>query len=233
MLHELEVEIAGGLVTAVIGPNGSGKSSLLKALYGYLPVSEGAIELAGKDLENWSPAELASQLGVCPQEAEPSLDFQVSQLLALRFGGDLETARERLQHLPFLRLEELFPKQLSQLSGGERQRVRLGVALSGNAPWLVLDEPANHLDLSTAWSLFDYLRQPREGGVILALHDLDTAARCCDRILVLLEGSMVAHGSPREVLTPELLARVFELRGRLEAESDPAALRLQGVVEND
>jgi iron complex transport system ATP-binding protein len=225
ILKRISVKIDDACVTGIVGPNGSGKSSLLRTLYGYLDIQEGAIRLEDRDLDQWEPTQLALHLGVCPQEAEPSLDFQVKQILALRFNGDQTAVIEGSEQLPFLRLSELFERRLSQLSGGERQRVRLGMALLSHAPWLLLDEPANHLDLATGWSLLEHLRKPRRGGVVMALHDLSTAARCCQQILVLQRGEIVAQGSPAEVLTPERLADVFRLEATLI--DDGPALRLQ------
>lgn len=218
-----------GRITALVGPNGSGKSTLLKALYGYLVPSSGAVTLEGTAIPDWSPQALAQKLGVCPQEAEPSLDFQVGRLLSLRHGGNLQKAWGVLVDLDFLDLRPLFTRNLSSLSGGERQRVRLGLALSGRSPWLILDEPANHLDLSTAWSLFGYLESRRETGVILALHDLPMAARFCHRLIVLQGKEMVVTGAPREVLTGEILQRVFGLRGEFIEGSEEPCLQIQGV----
>lgn len=218
-----------GLVTGVVGPNGSGKSSLLRAMYGYLELDEGSVELDGRDLARWNPRELASRLGVCPQEAEPSLDFRVDQVLALPLGGDLASMREQSDGLDFLGLERLFARTLSQLSGGERQRVRLGMALMKDAPWLILDEPINHLDLATGWSLMRYLQKPRDGGVILALHDLTTAALYCQHLLVLKEGVKVAVGSPKEILTPDILKTVFRLDAKIDWSTEPPGLRVMGV----
>ena len=229
VLNELSCRLSKNRVTGIVGPNGSGKSSLLRALYGYLPLHSGSIEIEEKPLPKWSPEALAVQLGVCPQEAEPSLDFRVDQVLALPFGGRQQVVRERSAGLVFLGLEELLGRHLSQLSGGERQRVRLGMALLRETPWLILDEPANHLDLATAWSLMEYLLRPRAGGVVMALHDLTTAARCCQHLVVLNQGEGIAQGAPREVLTPELLGQVFRLNGEFDWEADPVNLKISGV----
>ena len=230
VLRELSACFQRGRVTAVVGPNGSGKSSLFRAVYGYLPIEDGLISVDGQDLRDWEPSALAKHLGVCPQEAEASLDFVVEQVLCLRFGGDRSKLAGAVEEFSFLKLDELWGRKLSELSGGERQRVRLGVALSSRAPWFILDEPGNHLDLATAWSLLEYLTIKREGGVILALHDLATAARCCDDLLVLHEGKKVAFGQPKEVLTTELLRDVFRLRAELEQVDGSLQLRVQGAV---
>lgn len=229
VIENLSVKFERGQVIGLVGPNGSGKSTLLRALYGYLTKAEGTIHIEDRELEQWAPIDLASHLGVCPQEAESSLDFEVAQLLSLRFQNCRQTLEQRLENLTFLKLPGLFGKRLSELSGGERQRVRLGTALLSEAPWLVLDEPANHLDLATAWSVLEYLTRPREGGVLLALHDLSTAARCCHQVLVLQGGQMVAFGPPSEVLTQDLLKEVFGLQARLVAENGVPAISISGA----
>lgn len=232
VLRDFSYSFEDGRVTALVGPNGSGKSSLLKALYAYLPRATGEVLIEGKALDEWTPPELASAMGVCPQEAEPSLDFEVAQLLSLRYRGNREKTRSALSVLAFLSLTELFPRKLSQLSGGERQRVRLGMALAHQPPWLLLDEPANHLDLSTEWSLLEYLKA-RPGGVILALHDLGQAVRFCDHLVVLDQGRLVAAGPPTEVLTQERLERVFGLSGRIELVDQRPRLSIGGVAQGD
>lgn len=232
VIRDFSYTFQDGCVTALVGPNGSGKSSLLKAMYAYLPIASGEVEIDGTSLNRWTPSDLASALGVCPQEAEPSLDFEVDQLLSLRYRGNREKTRTALADLAFLSLHELFQRKLSQLSGGERQRVRLGLALAHQPPWLLLDEPANHLDLSTEWSLLEYLKT-RPGGVVLALHDLGQAVRFCDHLVVLDQGSVVAAGAPTEVLTEELLERVFGLSGRIELNGPRPSLSIGGVAGRD
>jgi ABC-type cobalamin/Fe3+-siderophores transport system ATPase subunit len=229
VLKNLSCSLPSDAVTGIVGPNGSGKSSLLRAIYGYLPRESGGVEIDQKALEDWSPEALAARLGVCPQEAEPSLDFRVDQALALPFGGRQEKMREKAEGLEFLRLPDLYDRHLSQLSGGERQRVRLGMALLRETPWLILDEPANHLDLATAWSLLEYLLRPRDGGVVMALHDLTTAARCCQNVLVLNQGEKVVQGDPRKVLTTEVLRDVFRLNGEFDWSAEPVNLKVSGV----
>ena len=230
VLGPLTAEFLPGEMVGVVGPNGSGKSTLLRLLYGYLTPSEGSILLEGRPLHQIEPRQLARRLGACPQEAEASLDFSVEQALALALGGDLRLASQKLERLPFLGLQELYGRLLSQLSGGEKQRVRLGRALLGEPSWLVLDEPANHLDLATGWSLLSYLRQARHCGVVLALHDLANACRFCDRLLVLDGGRLVALGPPQQALEPEVLREVFRLRGQVARRDERTLLDIHGVA---
>ncbi len=231
VLGPLSADLRPGEMVGIVGPNGSGKSTLLRLLYGYLKPSQGGIRLGDRPLEQFEPRELARDMGACPQEGEPALDFTVEQALALAAGGDQRLTASRAQAFPFLRLSELWGRHLSELSGGEKQRIRLGRALLTQPPWLVLDEPANHLDLATGWSLLSYLRTPREGGVVVALHDLASACRFCHRLLVLEGGKMVHLATPFEALSDGVLERVFGLKGRVVPEHDHCRLEIDGVAE--
>lgn len=230
ILGPLDLQFAPGELVGVVGPNGSGKSTLLRLLYGYLTCSQGTVEFEGQTLDSIPPRALAQRLGACPQEAEPSLDFTVEQALALGTGGDLALTWRRARNFPFLALEELQGRLLSQLSGGEKQRVRVARALLPEPPWLILDEPANHLDLATGWSLLSYLAQPRSGGVVVALHDLSNACRFCHRLLVLRQGQVVAFAPPTEALTPAILESVFGLRGLVRPGEGESFLEIAGVA---
>lgn len=230
VLGPLTASFGGGELVGVVGPNGSGKSTLLRLLYGYLRPSSGEVRLQGEAISRIEPRRLARLLGACPQEAEPTLDFSVDQALALGLGGDVDSSWRRAAELPFLNLPELRGRQLSGLSGGEKQRIRVARALLPDPAWLVLDEPANHLDLATGWSLLEYLAKPRSGGVIVALHDLAFATRFCHRLVVLEGGLVRAFAPPEQALTETLLAGVFGLRGRVERGNGPPTLRVDGVA---
>lgn len=227
ILDRLNLSLESGRLIGVVGPNGSGKSTLLRLIYGFLKAQSGVVLLDGRSVETWDPGELAVMMGVCPQEAEASLDFEVDQLLGLRS----KDFKEKIQEFPFLKLEELGQKRLSQLSGGERQRVRLGVGLLNSPTWLVLDEPANHLDLATAWSLYTYLStRSSECGVVIALHNLSVAARFCQELVVLRDGGLVAQGAVKDVLTPDILSEVFSLNAQLVNQGKSCHIAIEGVA---
>lgn len=236
VLGPLSLSLQAGELVGVVGPNGSGKSTLLRLLYGFLTPSSGTIEFEGEPLQSIEPRQLARRLGACPQEAEPSLDFYVEQALALASPCAPRQLFDSLERFGFLRLGELRGRLLSELSGGEKQRVRLARAMLPEPPWLLLDEPANHLDLATGWSLLSYLREPRSGGVVVALHDLAFATRFCHRLLVLQRGQLVALSSPREALSAATLSEVFGLRGEVSLRDGDPHLEIEGVagkVERD
>lgn len=219
VLGPLSTALEGRELVGVVGPNGCGKSTLLRLLYGYLEPVSGKVLLDDVGLQEISARELASRMGVCPQEPEATLDFSVEQALALALGGEPSDLPEQLSPLAFLGLEEMLSRRLSELSGGEKQKVRLARALLTRPPWLLLDEPANHLDLCTTWSLMDYLGATRDGGVLVALHDLHLAVRFCHRLVLLHQGRLVEQGPVEQVLTEENLVEVFGLRGCLIQES--------------
>ena len=229
-LGPLSLELSESHLLGVVGPNGSGKTTLLRLLYGYLSPTEGKLTFDGRALDEIPPRTFAARVGACPQEAEPSLDFAVEQALALATEGDTEQAKRRSAELFFLGLDRLWGRRLSQLSGGEKQRVRLARAFFSRPDWLILDEPANHLDLATGWELMDFLRQRQApGGVVVALHDLSFAVRFCHRLLVLKQGRVVAHDAPERALTPEVLKEVFGLSGRVTSQESTNRLEIDGV----
>lgn len=229
-LGPLSLELSENHLLGVVGPNGSGKTTLLRLLYGYLSPTAGELTFNAQPLDEISPRTFAARVGACPQEAEPSLDFVVEQALALATDGDIEKAKGRAAELFFLGLDRLWGRRLSQLSGGEKQRVRLARAFFSRPDWLILDEPANHLDLATGWELMDFLRQRQApGGVVVALHDLSFAVRFCHRLLVLKDGQVVAHDSPEKALTPEVLEEVFRLSGRVTSKECVSRLEIEGV----
>ncbi len=231
ILGPLNLSLEPGAVTGIIGPNGSGKSTLLRLLYGYLVPSEGCVYLDRLGLQEHPSRSLASLLGVCPQEAEATLDFRVEQALAL--GRDSRSWDQRIDELSFLRLRTLFGRHLSELSGGEKQRVRLARALLGKASWLLLDEPANHLDLRTSWALFEYLSSAKDLGILVAIHDLHLAAHFCEQLIVLENGNASASGPTPKVLTPALLAEVFGLFGQLEIKDGRQRLMINGIIPSE
>ncbi len=228
LLGPVDLRVSPSGPIGVVGPNGSGKSSLLRLLYGFFQPTSGEIFLEERPLDSYAPQRLARLLGVCPQEAEPTLDFTVQQALSL--GYSERPAQPPELDLDFLRLPPLFQRRLSELSGGEKQRVRLARALMGSPKWLLLDEPVNHLDLRTSWALFERLAQLPGRGILIALHDLQLAVRFCTQLVVLDRGELRGFGPTTEVLTTELLADVFGLRAAVEHDGGAPRLRIDGLA---
>ncbi|MEJ2794931.1 ABC transporter ATP-binding protein [Iodobacter sp. LRB] len=211
-----------GSITALIGPNGAGKSTLIHALAGSLP-ARGQMLLDGVPLASLTHRERCQQVGLLPQILPQGAGLTVYELLLgglLTLGLPHHQAEQRIeQGLQQLRLSHLAMRAMSSLSGGQRQMVALVQLLARQPRLLLLDEPSSALDLHWQLAMVEAIsRDVRERGsiAVLALHDLNLALRCCERIIVLSEGRCAADGSALEVLDPDLLAKVYGITGRIE-----------------
>lgn len=209
-----------GQVLGLVGPNGSGKTTLLRTLYASLAAQGGSVLIDGDQLTSLSAREIARQVAVVVQEVPGELPLLVSDMVLLGrtphrsgFGGS-GAADERIAAAALARVGALHlaAESFDSLSGGERQRVLIARALAQETPHLLLDEPTNHLDVRYQHEVLDLVRTlAAENGrtVIVVLHDLNLAARYCDRILLLASGRVMAAGTPDEVLAPEHLEPVY------------------------
>ncbi|GAA1943381.1 ABC transporter ATP-binding protein [Kitasatospora viridis] len=219
VLHGVELVAAEGEIAGLVGPNGSGKSTLLRTVYRHLAPRAGRVLLAGRDVRAMAPAEAARHVAALPQERGGDFEFTVREIVAMgrspyqrAFAGEGAADRRAVaQALDQVGLAGQEQRGFDALSGGERQRVLLARALAQQPEVLVLDEPTNHLDVRYQVELLALLRAQRRT-TLISLHDLNAAASLCDRLHVLHEGVLVASGTPREVLTPELLEEVFGVR---------------------
>lgn len=244
VVDDVSVELAGrriiervslraeGNVVGVVGPNGSGKSTLLRTVYRMLRPVDGQVRAAGTDVWVASAREAARITAAVVQDSPSDLELTVADCVAtgrLPHGGvfrgatgeDREAVRRALHTAGAAELAE---RTVSTLSGGERQRVHLARALAQEPRVLVLDEPTNHLDIRHQLQLLGLVRELAIT-TLVTLHDLNLAAAYCDRIVMLAQGRVVAEGRPEDVLTPELLDRVFGVRA--ETFAHPVTGRLQ------
>ena len=226
VLNQVSLEVNSGEVTALIGPNGAGKSTLVRAVSGVIPVESGKISSndfsRSVDLLSLPPMQRARYLAVVPQAVSLPPAFTVWETVLmgrtpyLNFLGqtsakDEQTVRLALQKVDALDLSE---RRVGELSGGEQQRVLLARALAQSTPILLLDEPTANLDLHYQVSLMEIVRslaQRDHLAVLIAMHDLNLAARYADRLALLVAGEIKATGTPRQVLTPELISAAYHL----------------------
>ncbi|MGC4028566.1 MAG: ABC transporter ATP-binding protein [Steroidobacteraceae bacterium] len=227
-----------GQVHAVIGPNAAGKSTLLRALAGLLPAS-GSVVFGGRELAQLRTAERARIVTYMPQSLPQGLALSVLESVmgawlatpAADDGGSTQAVERAAATLQRVGIAHLALEPLLRLSGGQRQLVALAQALVREPRLLLLDEPLSALDLQFQLRVMQLLRDlARERGTtaLVVLHDLQVAAQWADRILVLDGGRLAACGPPVEAITPELLARVYNVRARVERCS---AGRLQVLVD--
>jgi iron complex transport system ATP-binding protein len=227
ILADTDLIAEQGEFVGLVGPNGSGKSTLLRTIYRALRPMAGLVRIAGDDLWRLSPRESAKRTAVMVQDSASDFDFTVLEVVEMGRSphkGPLDrhtAADSRICRAALVRvgMAAAGDRPFAGLSGGERQRVLLARALAQESRVLVLDEPTNHLDIRFQLELLELVR---ELGVttIAAMHDLNLAAGHCDRVYVLAGGRMVAQGPPQEVLTPDLVARVFGVRLRRWADPE-------------
>ena len=217
----LTVGIPDGSFTVIVGPNACGKSTLLRSFARLLKPEAGAVLLDGTDLRDQAPKEVARRVGLLPQTATAPEGITVVDLvrrgryphqsLLKRWSADdahaVETAMERTS------VAALADVPVDELSGGQRQRVWVAMALAQETPLLLLDEPTTYLDVAHQIDLLDLFADlHRHGSTIVAvLHDLNHAARYATHLIAMRDGSVIAEGPPAEVVTAELVERVFGL----------------------
>jgi len=220
VLKNITLELKKGETLALLGPNGSGKSTLLRAVSGIQPIAQGSVCLGGHALASLSPSERARWISVVPQNASLPPAFSAWETVLfgrtpyINFLGrisetDQEIARHALEKVDALRLAE---RLMGELSGGEQQRVLLARALAQSTPILLLDEPTTHLDLQHQMGLLDLVHKlalESDLTVLLALHDLNLAARYADRIALLVDGQIRALGTAKEVLRADVIGEAY------------------------
>ncbi|AXY50637.1 iron complex transport system ATP-binding protein [Rhodococcus ruber] len=242
VLDGVDLDVAAGRVLALVGPNGSGKTTLLRACYRAVPVGAGTITVDDRDVTDVTRRSLARLVGVGVQEPVALGGTTVRESVQLGrtarrgwlepFGDDDRAVVEDV--LGRLGLLHLADRDVLALSGGERQRVSIARALAQQPRVLLLDEPTNHLDLRHQLTVLELLRGLAADGlaVLVTLHDLRLATEYCDRMAVLNHGSVVAEGTPEDVLQPALLAEVFGVRGRVGVDGDGRrTLDVRGPVD--
>lgn len=222
VLSDVDLTLKTGEVLGVLGPNGAGKSTLLGALCGELKTTQGQLWLDDRPLSHWTGQQRAQRLAVLPQSSTLSFAFTVQEVVAMgrlpHDSGqrrDAEIIQAALQAADALHLQG---RSYLALSGGERQRVHLARVLAQLWPGeggqtLLLDEPTSMLDPLHQHTTLQAVRgfADRGGAVMVILHDLNLAARYCDRLLLLHSGRPCRLGTPDEVLVPEALRAVFGL----------------------
>ncbi|MFI6874920.1 ABC transporter ATP-binding protein [Streptomyces sp. NPDC050400] len=220
--EHLSVAIPDESFTVIVGPNACGKSTLLRGLSRLLKPSAGQIVLDGADINSYKTKEVARQVGLLPQTSIAPDGITVADLVA----------RGRYPHQGFIRqwtedderavlramrqtsVTDLSGRLVDELSGGQRQRVWVAMALAQHTDILLLDEPTTFLDITHQIELLELFTDLHHAGhtLVAVLHDLNHAARYGTHLIAMKDGTVVAEGTPDEVVTAELVEEVFGLR---------------------
>lgn len=219
--RDLDVDIPAGVFTAIVGPNACGKSTLLRALARLHRPTRGAVLLDGADIARLGTKEVARRVGLLPQSAVVPGGMLVRDLVARgrfphqglfrQWSQEDRAAVEEAMEM--VGVTDLATRPVDELSGGQRQRVWIALALAQGTETILLDEPTTFLDLAHQVDILQLCRHLNADGrtVVAVLHDLNQAARCAEHMIVMHDGRVRVTGSPRRILTEDLIEEVFGL----------------------
>jgi iron complex transport system ATP-binding protein len=220
ILRRINIEFREGEVTGLLGHNGSGKSTLLKVLARQMSPTAGDVSLLGTSFRTTGAREFARTVGYLPQHPPGTDGLTVRELVALgRYPwrgplGRYTNVDHRLvdQAIDDTGLGHFQHRSVDTLSGGERQRAWIAMLLAQQTRCLLLDEPISALDVKhqvETLRLVHRLAEQRELTVVVVLHDVDLAARFCDRLVAIKAGQLIADGSPRDVMDARILETIY------------------------
>ena len=245
VLKGINLTISNNELVCLLGINGAGKSTLLKCILGILKFQKGKISFdyamqtdddadvlnvmnSGNNIDTMA---LARYMSYVPQSVKSSFSIDVYDTIMLGrrpyIGWNISSEDREIvsKTIEFLNLEELAFRKINQLSGGERQRVIIGKAIAQDPRLLLLDEPTSDLDLKNQIQVMKKIKKivsnpESPKSALVAIHDINMAARFADRILLMSDGEIVAEGTPRQVLTPQNIQNVFAVTADIAESQD-------------
>lgn len=218
VLRSVSFDAADGERIALLGPNGTGKTTLFRCMMQFLPGYGGSVLLDGTDARVFSPKELAARIAYIPQNAAPTFNYTVADVVLMGVTGSLglfETPRRQQREavastLETLGIAHLAERGFRELSGGEQQLVLLARALVQDAKILVMDEPTANLDFGNQCRVMHSVTRLSQRGytILFSTHHPEQASLYATRVLALREGTVLIDGAP-ELLTGEKLSLLY------------------------
>ena len=218
VLDGVDLTVEPGELVGLVGPNGAGKTTLLGAINGLLDAEEGGVWVGDRRVSEMGARELSRMLATVPQDTHVGFSFCAEELVEmgrtphrsrLNWSDHADLVERALERTETTHLRD---RKAEELSGGERQRILLARALAQEPEMLLLDEPTANLDINHQIQVLGLVEELVEDGrgALAAIHDLDLAARYCDRLVLLSEGTIQSRGRPETVLKDARLAGAFE-----------------------
>ncbi|MGM9929481.1 MAG: ABC transporter ATP-binding protein [Bacillus sp. (in: firmicutes)] len=226
IFENLNASIEYGKVTTIIGPNGCGKSTLLKTIGRILKKEKGKVFLQEQDLQTLSTKEIAKRLAILAQSPSAPPQLKVGELISYgRYPHRRNVNRLSTEDIEIInwamdvtQTAEFESRELAQLSGGQRQRVWLAMALAQKTDILLLDEPTTYLDMAHQIEVLKIVKKLNEEHgctIVMVLHDINQAARFSDTIIAMRGGEVITTGSPKEIMTKQVLKDVFQINATI------------------
>jgi iron complex transport system ATP-binding protein len=227
VLNNVSMTAETGEMLAVLGPNGVGKSTLFQCILGLLPFEHGKIRINGDNMKTLGISELAKRVAYIPQSHTPAFNFPVfdivlmgtsAQISAVNIPGkgQIDLAEQSIERLGITHLKN---RGYQQISGGERQLTLIARALAQNAKILVMDEPTSNLDYGNQIRILTQIKKLANDGytVIYSTHNPDQSFMFADKVLALLDGRVVRHGTPQDVITSQLISDLYNVDVEVES----------------
>lgn len=226
-LQNFSFSVEKGEVLSIIGPNGSGKSTLLKAISGFTPYYEGIVQLDGTNIKTMKSKQIAQKMCMLSQKNEAPTDMTVKDLVSYgRYphkkwyerlnAEDMEIVEWAIQKTYLSAYQN---RRVASLSGGESQRAWIAMALAQRPQILLLDEPTTYLDIAHQHEVLELVKELNEEigmTVVMVLHDLNQASQYSDRIVVVQSGEKAMVGTPKEVMTAEMIRKIYRMDSEIQ-----------------
>lgn len=221
VLHDVSFSVEKGEFLSVLGPNGVGKSTLFRCILGALDGYRGTISVDGHEIRTLSHCERARRIAYIPQTHRPTFGYTVLDTALMGTTRQLspfqQPRREQIdiahEALERMGIDHLSERNFGQLSGGEQQLVLIARAIAQQSDILVMDEPTSALDYGNQLRVLQQVRDLSSEGytVLLSTHNPQHALTFADRVLALHDGTVAAHGTAKEVLSPELMQKLYRI----------------------